>query len=196
MLATLLFSLFAYLLGSLSTAVLISKAFNLPDPRTQGSCNPGATNVLRLGNKKAAAFTLAGDLLKGLIPSLIAHALGWEPPAIAAVGLAAFLGHLYPIFFGFRGGKGVATGLGVLLGFSAMLGLLAALTWLITAKVCRVSSLAALLAAVLTPIYAWALNLPPPIFFATSIMSLFILWRHRSNIQRLIHGDEGKFDRN
>lgn len=196
MLTILLFCLCAYLIGSLSTAVLISKAFNLPDPRTEGSRNPGATNVLRLGNKKAAAFTLAGDLSKGLIPVVIARSVELEAAAVAAVGMAAFLGHLYPIFFGFRGGKGVATALGVLLGLSGALGLLAALTWLVIAKVFRISSLAALLAATLAPVYAWLLNLAPPIIIVVAIMCLFILWRHRSNIQRLIRGGEGKIGEN
>ncbi len=196
MLTILLFCLCAYLIGSLSTAVLISKAFNLPDPRTEGSRNPGATNVLRLGNKKAAAFTLAGDLSKGLIPVVIARSVELEAAAVAAVGMAAFLGHLYPIFFGFRGGKGVATALGVLLGLSGALGLLAALTWLVIAKVFRISSLAALLAATLAPVYAWLLNLAPPIIIVAAIMCLFILWRHRSNIQRLVRGGEGKMGEN
>lgn len=196
MLTILLFCLCAYLIGSLSTAVLISKAFNLPDPRTEGSRNPGATNVLRLGNKKAAAFTLAGDLSKGLIPVVIARSVELEAAAVAAVGMAAFLGHLYPIFFGFRGGKGVATALGVLLGLSGALGLSAALTWLVIAKVFRISSLAALLAATLAPVYAWLLNLAPPIIIVVAIMCLFILWRHRSNIQRLIRGGEGKIGEN
>lgn len=196
MLTIFLFCLCAYLIGSLSTAVLISKAFNLPDPRTEGSRNPGATNVLRLGNKKAAAFTLAGDLSKGLIPVVIARSVELEAAAVAAVGMAAFLGHLYPIFFGFRGGKGVATALGVLLGLSGALGLLAALTWLVIAKVFRISSLAALLAATLAPVYAWLLNLAPPIIIVVAIMCLFILWRHRSNIQRLVRGGEGKIGEN
>lgn len=196
MLTIFLFCLCAYLIGSLSTAVLISKAFHLPDPRTQGSRNPGATNVLRLGNKKAAAFTLVGDTLKGLIPVVIARSLDWEASAIAAVGVSAFLGHLYPIFLGFRGGKGVATALGVLLGMSAMLGGLAAITWLVIAKVFRISSLAALLAAALAPLYAWILQLTPSTIIAASVMSLFILWRHRLNIQRLAQGAEGKIGGN
>ena len=137
----------AYLLGSVSTAIIVCKLMGLPDPRTEGSGNPGATNVLRVGGKKAAAITLFGDTLKGLLPVLIARAFTSDPLILGLVGLAAFLGHLYPVFFGFKGGKGVATMLGVLFGYSWWVGLATAATWLIVAKVFKVSSLSAQLVA-------------------------------------------------
>ncbi len=157
----------------------------LPDPRTEGSGNPGATNVLRLGNRKAAAFTLLGDSLKGLIPVLFAQFLHSPDAVLAAVGLAAFLGHLYPVFFGFRGGKGVATALGVLLGLSPWLGGAAVATWGIVFALSRVSSLSALAAALLAPVYAWWLTPTPPLFGAVAIMVVLLVWRHRSNIRKL-----------
>ncbi|CAK0754469.1 Glycerol-3-phosphate acyltransferase [Gammaproteobacteria bacterium] len=180
---------FAYLLGSLSTAILLSKQMGLPDPRTQGSGNPGATNVLRLGNRKAAAITLLGDSLKGLLPVLLARAVESPTEIIAITGLAAFLGHLYPIFFKFRGGKGVATSLGVLLGFSPWLGLGAAATWLGVYFTTRISSASALIVSVLVPLYALKLT-PDPISIAVLVMSGLLLWRHRSNLQRLIQRKE------
>lgn len=183
---------FAYLLGSLSTAIIVCKLMGLPDPRTQGSNNPGATNVLRLGGKKAAAITLAGDLLKGLIPVLIAHVVTDSSNVIAAVALAAFVGHLFPVFFGFQGGKGVATALGVLLGVSWQLGLILAATWLVIAKVFRISSLAALIATSLAPLYAWMLNLQPAYFAMCFPLCALVIWRHKGNIQRLLRGEEGK----
>lgn len=182
----------AYGLGSVSTAILVCRAMGLADPRTEGSRNPGATNVLRIGGKKAAALTLAGDFAKGLLPVLVARALESSTETLALVGGAAFLGHLFPVFFGFRGGKGVATGAGVLFGFSWPLGLAVATTWLIVAKVLRVSSLAALMATALAPVFAWALGEARPILFAVLFLCVLVLWRHRSNIQRLLSGDEGK----
>ncbi|MBI2779906.1 MAG: glycerol-3-phosphate 1-O-acyltransferase PlsY, partial [Gammaproteobacteria bacterium] len=131
---------FSYLLGSLSTAIIASRIMGLPDPRTQGSGNPGATNVLRLGGKKAAVLTLLGDTLKGVVPMIAASVLGMDDATLALAGIVAFLGHLYPVFFGFRGGKGVATALGVLLGMSWMVGLAALATWLLVAKISRYSS--------------------------------------------------------
>lgn len=182
----------AYLLGSLSSAVIVSRLFGLPDPRTQGSGNPGATNVLRLGSKKAAAIVLLGDLLKGLLAVLIARALTADETILAAVGLAAVLGHLYPVFFGFRGGKGVATALGVLSGLTWPVALCALGTWLGIFAAFRISSLAALSAAVLAPLYAWWL-VPSPVYVGLVIViSLLLLWRHRSNIQKLLQGSEGQ----
>ena len=182
----------AYLLGSVSTAIIVCRLLGLPDPRTQGSRNPGATNVLRIGNKRAAAITLLGDMLKGLIPVLLARALGAGPEALAAVALAAFLGHLYPIFFGFKGGKGVATAFGVLLGLDWMVALAVAATWLVVAKLFRVSSLSALTAAALTPLYMRLLS-PEPAFLSMALaMSAVLIWRHRSNIRNLLSGTEGK----
>lgn len=185
----------AYLLGSLSTAVLVSRMFQLPDPREQGSKNPGATNVLRLGGKKAAIITLFGDAAKGLIPVLLARAWNADVIVIAATGVAAFLGHLFPIFFQFKGGKGVATALGVLSGYSGLLGLGAALTWIAIAAVFRISSLAALTAAAVAPGYAWWLSHSPELTSATAVLSALLIWRHRANIGRLVRGEEARIGR-
>ncbi len=187
--------IFAYLSGSLSTAIIISKLGHLPDPRTQGSGNPGATNMLRVGGKKAGALTLLGDMLKGLIPVALASALSVDNTTLALVGMAAFLGHLYPVFFGFRGGKGVATALGVLLGVSWMVGLGTLATWLFMAKVFRYSSLAALTAAVLAPAYLWLARPTAALLIMSVMMSLLLLWRHRSNIRRLLSGQEDQLAR-
>ncbi|WP_139557401.1 glycerol-3-phosphate 1-O-acyltransferase PlsY [Methylotetracoccus oryzae] len=185
----------AYLLGSVSTAVIVSRIAGLPDPREQGSKNPGATNVLRLGGKKAAVITLLGDAAKGLMPVLIAKGVGAEPIVIAATGLAAFLGHLFPVFFGFKGGKGVATALGVLLGYSSWVGLAAAVTWLGMAAAFRISSLSALVASLLAPTYSWFLVRSPELTVATATMSALLIVRHRANIQRLLRGEEGRIGR-
>lgn len=182
----------AYLLGSISSAVLVCRALNLPDPREQGSGNPGATNVLRFGGKQAAAVTLLGDLFKGLLPVLLGRALGMDAPILAAIALAAFLGHLYPVFFGFRGGKGVATAFGALLGLSPWAALAALATWLVVAFGLKISSLAALTACVLTPLYLWLLGAPPSWVLALAAMALLLIWRHRGNIQRLLAGREGR----
>ena len=186
---------FAYLSGSLSTAIIVSKLGGLPDPRTQGSGNPGATNMLRVGGKKAAVLTLLGDMLKSLIPVALAMALRVNDMTLALVGMAAFLGHLYPVFFGFRGGKGVATALGVLLGISWMVGLGTLATWLFMAKVFRYSSLAALTAAVLAPLYMWLILPTPALLIMSAVMSVLLLWRHRSNIRRLLSGEEDQIAR-
>ncbi len=183
---------FAYLLGSISTAIIVCKLMGLPDPRTIGSRNPGATNVLRTGSKKAAALTLFGDFLKGLLPVLLGLALKMEPQVLALIGLAAFLGHLYPVFFGFQGGKGVATALGVILGLSWPVAVAAMLTWLLMAKVFKISSLSALTAAVLTPLYCWLLTPQIEFILLFSVLSLLLIWRHRSNIRNLLAGKEGK----
>jgi len=185
----------AYLLGSVSAAIITCKLMGLPDPRSEGSKNPGATNVLRIGNKKAAAVTLFGDFLKGLLPVLIGRLLEVEPLALALIAMAAFLGHLYPIFFGFKGGKGVATALGVILGLSWQVALAALLTWLIIAKVFKISSLAALIAALLTPFYCWLLAPQLEYMAMLSLMSLLLIWRHRSNIRDLMSGAEGRIGR-
>ena len=181
-----------YLLGSVATAVLVSRALGAADPRSGGSGNPGATNVLRLAGRRAAALTLAGDVAKGLVPVLAARALDLPPGALALVGLAAFLGHLYPVFFGFRGGKGVATALGALLGMSPLLGAAALATWLVVAGVSRYSSLAALAASGLAPVYAWVVSGRPEVVGAVSVMAALLVWRHRANVRRLLAGEEGR----
>ena len=182
----------AYVMGSLSTAVIVSRLFGLPDPREQGSKNPGATNVLRLGGKKAAAITLAGDAIKGFIPVLLAQYVGAVPDIIAAVGLAAFLGHVYPLFFGFKGGKGVATALGVLSGFSGWVGLAVLTTWILMAVIFRYSSLSALTAAILAPVYVWLILGSPVLVGAALAMALLLVSRHRANIERLLKGEESR----
>ncbi len=184
-----------YLLGSVATAVLVSRALGLADPRSGGSGNPGATNVLRLAGRGAAALTLAGDVVKGVVPVLAARAADLPPGLVALVGLAAFLGHLYPIFFGFRGGKGVATALGALLGMDPLLGAAVLATWIVVAGVLRYSSLAALAASVLAPVYAWVGSGHPGVVGAVSAMALLLVWRHRANIRRLLAGEEGRIGR-
>lgn len=180
----------AYLIGSISSAILTCRLMGLPDPREQGSGNPGATNVMRIGGKKAAAITLTGDMLKGLIPVYGAHFLNIPVELLAATGLAAFLGHLYPVFFQFKGGKGVATFIGVLLGFNVLLGLAFIVTWLLIYKIGKISSASALCASLLSPIYAWFIVGDLTLVIATVIMMLLLLWRHESNIRRLISGEE------
>ena len=180
----------AYLFGSISTAIIVCKLMGLPDPRTQGSGNPGATNVLRVGGKKPAAITLAGDSLKGLFPVLLARSLDAPDLTLALVGLAAFLGHLYPIFFGFKGGKGVATLFGVLFGLHWGVGLATVGTWLFVAKVLKISSLSALVASPLAPLYVWLIIPSREFIITTAIMAVLLYWRHRSNIQRLLRGEE------
>ena len=192
----------SYLLGSLSFAVIVSKFMGLSDPRSYGSKNPGATNVLRSGNKKAAVLTLLFDAVKGWVPVVwvLQHGapFGLSEGTAAAAGLAAFLGHLYPVFFKFQGGKGVATALGVLMGVSPLLGLLVALTWLGIAWFFRYSSLAALLAAILAPVYYalladvlwWSFN--GATLALLCAMGVLLVWRHRDNVNRLIAGTESK----
>lgn len=184
-----------YLFGSISTAIIVCKLMRLPDPRTEGSRNPGATNVARLGGKKAAALTLAGDLLKGLVPVLIAQALHAAPAVLAATALAAFLGHLYPVFFGFQGGKGVATALGVIYGLYWPVGLLTTGIWLAMAVVFRYSSLAALTAILLMPAcFLWLMPAPQktPVVMAMVMLTVLLFWRHRSNIANLLGGREDR----
>jgi len=183
---------FAYLLGSVSSAIIVCKLMGLPDPRTQGSNNPGATNVLRIGGKKAAAVTLLGDSLKGLIPLLVAHALEVTPLVFALTAMAAFLGHLYPLFFGFKGGKGVATALGVQFGLHWMIGGGVAAIWLFVAKVLNISSLAALVSMALAPVIVWLVWPAPELLAMQILLTLILFWRHRSNIRNLLTGAEGK----
>jgi glycerol-3-phosphate acyltransferase PlsY len=183
-----------YLFGSISTAVLTCRLMGLPDPRTEGSRNPGATNVLRLGGKKAAFLTLTGDMLKGLVPVLIAQALHASPLILSATALAAFLGHLYPVFFGFQGGKGVATALGVILGLYLPAGLGVAAIWLLMAFLFRISSLSALTAMLLAPVVFWLLKPEPAFISVMIVITLMLFWRHRSNIRDLLSGTEGKIE--
>lgn len=183
----------AYLIGSISSAIIVCKLMRLPDPRAHGSGNPGATNVLRVGGKKAAAITLFGDMLKGLLPVLVAKLLHVSDLALALVGFAAFIGHLFPLFFGLKGGKGVATMLGVMFGFHWGVGVATALTWVIIAKVFKISSLSALIATALAPFYVLLImGSNKPLIIATAVMTLILFWRHRSNIQNLLSGKEGR----
>ncbi len=192
MLLPYIFVITGYLVGSFASAIIVCKLLGLGDPRSEGSRNPGATNVMRLYGKVPAILTLAGDLLKGLLPVLLAQAFNQPETVVALTGFAAFLGHLYPVFFGFRGGKGVATLIGVLFGMHWLLGLGFILTWLIVAGLFRYSSLAALFAALLTPVYtAWLLpNLL--VVAVTGAMTLLIIWRHSSNIRNLMLGQEDR----
>ncbi|WP_462321301.1 glycerol-3-phosphate 1-O-acyltransferase PlsY [Halochromatium sp.] len=196
----------AYLLGSISSAIIVCNIMGLPDPRSLGSGNPGATNVLRIGGpkaRKAAAITLFGDSLKGFLPMFAAHLLGaiglvdtnaW---LLAAVALAAFLGHLYPVFFGFKGGKGVATALGVQFGLFLPIGAAVAALWLFVAKVLKVSSASALVSMAAAPLFVWLLwplhadSGTGILVGMQTLMSLILFWRHRSNIRNLLSGTEG-----
>lgn len=185
--------IFAYLLGSFSSAVVVCKVMGLSDPRQGGSNNPGTTNVLRLHGKPAAIITLAGDLLKGLLPVLIGKMLGAPDWVIAGVGLAAFLGHLYPIFFGFEGGKGIATFIGVIFGTAWQIGVAFLMMWVLMALLFRFSSLAALSAS-LVSLLAVSYFMPLPYYLICNIiMVVLIYWRHKENIQKLIAGNENKF---
>ena len=196
MLANIFAVIAAYLIGSLSFAVIVSKFYGMDDPRTYGSGNPGATNVLRSGRKKAAALTLLGDALKGLFAVLLAlglqQTLNLSNGTIAAVAVAVLVGHMWPVFFGFKGGKGVATAAGVLLALSWPLALLTALVWLVMAFGFKVSSLAALTATVLSPVFAWFLLPYGSWKWAVLVIALLVLYRHKSNIQKLLKGEESK----
>ena len=189
-----MFVIAAYLLGSLSFAVIVSRAMSLDDPRGYGSGNPGATNMLRSGRKSAAALTLFGDALKGWLAVWLAKhfglQLGLHESLTAWCGLAAFLGHVFPVFFGFKGGKGVATAMGVWLGFSVWLGLAFITTWLIMAGLFRISSLAALIAAAAAPIYAGLIMGWNMFAGVTLVMSALLIYRHKSNIQKIMAGTE------
>jgi len=184
----------AYLIGSVSFAVLVSRAMGLADPRSYGSGNPGATNVLRTGNKAAAVLTLVGDAAKGAIAVLLAQSVaqryGFSDFTLAMVGLAAFVGHLFPVFHGFQGGKGVATAAGVLIALSPWLGLATLATWVIVAVFLRYSSLAALVAAVFAPAFYLLLSGGDSVLLPLVIMSALLIWRHKRNIGNLLAGKE------
>lgn len=184
-----------YLMGSLPFAVIVSKAFGLADPRSFGSGNPGATNVLRTGNKAAAILTLLGDAAKGWVAMIVAAKVGAGETAIIYAGLAAFVGHLFPIFLRFKGGKGVATAIGVLLGLDGWLALGALLIWLATAVVSRYSSLAAIVAATATPALSFWLHGASVTTLSVLLMCLLLLWRHQGNIKRLLAGTESRISK-
>lgn len=186
----LLFIAAAYLLGSFSSAIALSRIMGFADPRSEGSRNPGATNVMRIAGKKAAALTLLGDMLKGLLPVLLATQALTHPWWAALTGFAAFLGHCYPIYYRFEGGKGVATAIGFIVAFDWITGLAVIATWLIVAKLFKLSSLAALLAFALMPVIFYLLGGTLGITLLMATMSLIMIWRHRSNIQRLLSGTE------
>jgi glycerol-3-phosphate acyltransferase PlsY len=192
---TIAFVLIAYLIGSISFAVVTSKLFGLPDPRTFGSKNPGATNVLRTGKKAAAALTLFGDAAKGWLAVFLAQrfaqAYGVDETGIALVALAVFLGHVFPLFFSFQGGKGVATALGILLALNVWMGLAVLATWLLAAFMWRISSLSALITSVLAPLYGLVFLQVGVLRGAVLSLALLLLWRHQSNIRNLLTGKEG-----
>ena len=194
-----LFVLAAYLIGSVSFAVVISKLFSLPDPHSYGSGNPGATNVLRTGNKAAAAFTLVGDGAKGWLAVFLAQYFGpqagVEPWTLAAVALAAFVGHLFPVFHRFKGGKGVATAAGIMLGIAPWLAAVALGVWLLVALVFRISSMASLAAALTAPIFAFYLLGNDAQAWVFIPIALLLVWRHKGNIQKLLQGSETSIGR-
>jgi acyl phosphate:glycerol-3-phosphate acyltransferase len=185
----------AYLLGSIAFGILVCRLFGLPDPRTVGSGNIGATNVARSGKKLPAILTLLGDAFKGWLPVWLALQSGMLMWVVAAVGLAVFFGHLFPIYHRFKGGKGVATALGVMLAISLMLGLAALITWIIVFAISRYSSLGAIVAAVLSPLYAWALLPYKDYVIMVFVIAVMLVWRHKSNIQKLRAGTESGFGR-
>jgi glycerol-3-phosphate acyltransferase PlsY len=188
----LLLAALSYLLGSISSAIVVCQLMGYPDPRGHGSGNPGATNVLRLHGRKAAALTLAGDSLKGLLPLLLGRALGAPEVILASMGVATLLGHLYPIFFRFEGGKGIATFIGVLYGLAWPAGLAYMGVWLLIAALFRYSSLAGLVAAALSPVIVFMITASYPYLLALLTMAALVFWRHRSNIRNLVAGTERK----
>ncbi len=191
LMASLAASVLAYFVGSISAAILVCRALGLPDPRSDGSGNPGATNVLRIGGKKPAALTLVGDLAKGLIPVAIANALSQDTTLIALVGLGALLGHLYPIFFDFKGGKGVATAFGITFGLNPIAGVVAAVCWGASAFLFKRSSLAALITFSVLPVY-WLWQQAPTYAVLSVLIAGLLYYTHRGNVQRLLDGTEPK----
>jgi acyl phosphate:glycerol-3-phosphate acyltransferase len=193
----LMIALGAYLIGSLSFAVIVARIMGLPDPRTFGSGNPGATNILRTGKKTAAALTLLGDAAKGWLAVWLAGLagahLGVQILAMHLAAITVFLGHLFPVFFGFKGGKGVATALGIMIALDPWLGLAVFATWLVVFAVSRISSLSALLAALLAPIFGAYFTGSRVTVITLCVLTVLLLWRHRANIQRLLAGEEGRF---
>ena len=190
-----LFAGLSYLIGSISTAIITCKIMGLEDPRKVGSNNPGATNVLRHGGKKAAIITLLGDMLKGLIPVLVIVQLQADALTVALVGLFALLGHIFPIYYGFKGGKGVATYYGAILGINWLVGLIALAIWLTMAALFKISSLSALVSILLTPFILWHFSQSAELTGAAALMSLIVFWRHQNNIKQLIQGTEERIDK-
>ena len=194
MINQLLIILFAYLVGSVSSGIIVSQIFNLPDPRTIGSKNPGATNVMRSGNKKAAIFTLLGDLFKAILVLAIAEYLGFNDLIIVCVALAVLIGHIYPIFYKFQGGKGVATAIGILIALNFKLALIVASIWLLVFGIWRYSSLAAIVAAISAPIIAIFILRDQSLYcIAFTLITIIILFKHQANIRKLLSGTELKF---
>ena len=194
MINQLLIILFAYLVGSVSSGIIVSQIFNLPDPRTIGSKNPGATNVMRSGNKKAAIFTLLGDLLKAILVLAIAEYLGFNDLIIVCVAIAVLIGHIYPIFYKFRGGKGVATAIGILIALNFKLALIVASIWLLVFGIWRYSSLAAIVASISAPIVAIFILRDQSLYcIAFTLITIIILFKHQTNIKKLLSGTELKF---
>ena len=194
MINQLLIILFAYLVGSVSSGIIVSQIFNLPDPRTIGSKNPGATNVMRSGNKKAAIFTLLGDLLKAILVLTLAEYLGFNDLIIVCVALAVLIGHIYPIFYKFQGGKGVATAIGILIALNFKLALIVASIWLLVFGIWRYSSLAAIVAAISAPIIAIFILRDQSLYcIAFTLITIIILFKHQANIRKLLSGTELKF---
>lgn len=190
--SALVFSVLAYLIGSFSTAIITCKIMGIEDPRSTGSNNPGATNVLRHGGKKAAIITLIGDMLKGLIPVLIATQLQMENTVIALTALFALLGHVFPVYYGFKGGKGVATFYGTILAINWQVGLIVLLIWLLIAALLKISSLSALVSILSTPLVLWYFSHSVELTMACAIMSMIVFWRHKQNIRSLLQGSETK----
>lgn len=190
MLEALVLIVFAYLLGSISSAILLSKIMGFKDPRSEGSHNPGATNVLRIAGKKAAFLTLVGDCLKGLIPVLLARWLNADPLVIALTAFAAFSGHCFPMFFNFRGGKGVATAIAATVGFNWIAGAILIAIWLLFAKVFKISSLAAIISFCVLPLLVYWREQDILVSIVFAALSVILIWRHKSNIQRLLQGSE------
>lgn len=190
-----LFVALAYLIGSFSTAIITCKIMGLEDPRKTGSNNPGATNVLRHGGKKAAIITLLGDMLKGLIPVLLIIQFQADTLTVALVGLFALLGHIFPVYYGFKGGKGVATYYGVILGINWLIGLIAIAIWLIMAALLKISSLSALISIFLTPFILWHFSQSVELTSSVALMSMLVFWRHKKNIKSLLQGSEEKISK-
>lgn len=196
MINQILYIFIAYFIGSISFGILASKIFNIMDPRAMGSKNPGATNVLRTGNKYAAVFTLLGDMLKATLVVGIALSLNFSGNLLTAVILAVLLGHMYPIFYNFKGGKGVATALGILLAINWELAFFTLLTWIIIFFISKYSSLSAIIAAIASPLIAYFLNQDQHIIIISIVLAILILFRHKRNIQNLINGTESSFKSN